>query len=89
MNYAKTQNPGSDAFNSRVEELWDIVMDDLVFQFQNDFYVQKDGIAMGVACSPDVANLYGLFFEQRIVPQIEDLVFYGRYIDDLFSLVFA
>jgi hypothetical protein len=45
---------------------------------------------MGVACSPDLANLYGAHFEEKALviyhPQIP---FYGRFIDDCLALVLA
>ena len=45
---------------------------------------------MGVASSPDLANLYGCFFEDRAgVHSHPDIPFYGRYIDDCLGLVYA
>ena len=45
---------------------------------------------MGVASSPDLANLYGCFFEDRAGIYLHPNVsFYGRYIDDCFSLIYA
>ena len=38
---------------------------ELVTQFQNKFYLQNNGLAMGVADSPDLANLYGAYFETK------------------------
>jgi hypothetical protein len=37
----------------------------LLTQFQDMFYEQLRGLAMGVADSPDLANLYGAYFEKR------------------------
>jgi len=62
----------------------------LVTQFQGKFYKQRKGLAMGVACSPDLANLYGLYFELICGIQSQpDIVFYGRYIDDCLAIVKA
>jgi len=45
---------------------------------------------MGVASSPDLANLYGCFFEDRAgIHSHPNVSFYGRYIDDCFGLVYA
>jgi len=45
---------------------------------------------MGVASSPDLANLYGCFFEDRVgIHSHPDIPFYRRYIDDCLSLVYA
>lgn len=52
-------------------------------------YLQKEGLAMGVAFSPDVTNLYGFFHEQFQLPPINDqLAFYSKYIDDVFAIVY-
>jgi len=45
---------------------------------------------MGIASSPDFANLYGCFFEDRVGIHLHpNIPFYGRYIDDCLSLVYA
>ena len=45
---------------------------------------------MGVADSPDLANLYGAHFEEKAhLDQYEDIVFYGRYIDDCLAIIEA
>jgi hypothetical protein len=43
---------------------------------------------MGVACSPDLANLYGCYFEEKVLPD-KDFLFFGRFIDDVLGVVFA
>lgn len=45
---------------------------------------------MGVACSPDLANLFGFWFESRCsIWSLPWIGFYGRYIDDCIALVYA
>ena len=45
---------------------------------------------MGVADLPDLANLYGVHFEQKSnILRHPQVVFYGRYIDDCIAIVFA
>jgi hypothetical protein len=62
----------------------------LMTQFQNQIYEQLNGLAMGVADSPDLANLYGYYFEERSgVLNHNDVAFYGRYIDDCIAVVYA
>ena len=61
---------------------------DLIFDFMERSYLQKQGLAMGIACSPDLANLYGCFYEEKVLP-IEDLIFFGRFIDDALAIVYA
>jgi hypothetical protein len=63
---------------------------DLITRFKDTNYKQTKGLAMGVACSPDLANLYGWFFERRSnILNRPNIPFYGRYIDDCFALVYA
>ena len=62
----------------------------LLTQFQNQVYEQLNGLAMGVACSPDLANLYGAYFENKCkVLEHNDIYYYGRYIDDCLAIVYA
>ena len=63
-------------------------------QFDNNYYKQVRGVAMGRAASPDIANLYAAYDENAIIPAIEemindDLLFYGRFIDDCLMIVLA
>ena len=57
------------------------------FSFQNEFYRQKFGCAMGGNLSPVLANLYMEYFESVLLPQIKpaDMIWY-RYVDDIFTI---
>jgi hypothetical protein len=62
----------------------------LITHFQGKYYEQIKGLAMGVADSPDLANLYGWYFERNSNILInERTAFYGRYIDDCLAIVYA
>jgi hypothetical protein len=62
----------------------------LVFIYDSQMYEQKRGLAMGVADSPDLANLYGWHFEKALNIHNHPLIpFYGRYIDDVCAIVYA
>ena len=62
----------------------------LITQFQKKYYLQIRGLAMGVASSPDLANLYGYYYERKCRFQQDDrIAIYGRYIDDCFAIVYA
>lgn len=62
----------------------------LLTQFQNKIYLQLNGLAMGVSDSPDLANLFGYYFERNAgVLDHPDIAFYGRYIDDCLAIVYA
>jgi hypothetical protein len=62
----------------------------LITQYKNKTYKQTRGLAMGVADSPDLANLYGWYFESRCgILDDPNVPFYGRYIDDCMAIVYA
>ena len=62
----------------------------LVTRFNNKNYLQKNGLAMGVSDSPDLANLYGYYFERsNKLLSSPECIFYGRYIDDCLAIVYA
>jgi hypothetical protein len=65
--------------------------EDLVLQFNDKYYCQDKGLAMGVADSPDIANLYGAWFEiiQGQVMNQPRVIYYKRYIDDIFAIIMA
>lgn len=77
------RNPSPESFVVREALHW--INNDLMFEFQGQFYHQKDGLAMGLACSPDIANLYTCHFED-INPAFHRLPFYGRYMDDCIAI---
>jgi len=71
-------------------EALSIANENLLCQFDGKIYRQVRGLAMGVASSPDLANLYGCFFEDRANIHLHpDVPFYGRYINDCLGLVYA
>ena len=51
-------------------------------------YRQIKGLAMGVVCSPDIANLYGDWFEKDWIHQAQCVAFYKQYINDIFAIVY-
>lgn len=71
-------------------KLLEFVLQNNCFNFLEDSYIQKSGLAMGTACAPAVANLYCAKYEQELTvkyPHMSSRVlFYGRYIDDVFVL---
>src|SRR5882762_2137856 len=63
---------------------------------QNGKYVPRvhapvctSNIAMGMHCSPDIANLFGAFYEELQIPNMKHILFYGQYIDDCLAFVVA
>jgi hypothetical protein len=62
----------------------------LITQHGEKYFEQLSGLAMGVADSPDLANLFGFHFEEQAnILHHPQVVFYGRYIDDCIGLVYA
>lgn len=63
------------------------VMENNFFQFQDQMYQQIDGLAMGTACAPLLANIYAAFYErkQRVLYQ-KGVLLYNRYIDDILMI---
>ena len=57
------------------------------FTFDNHLYKQKSGLAMGVACAPIVANLYCARTEKDRLKYRGPVVFFCRYIDDIFMII--
>ena len=65
---------------------------DLLIDFNGESAVQIKGLAMGIACSPDLANLYGAHFEELILSDNDlssRIPFFGRYLDDVLCIVYA
>jgi len=64
--------------------------ENLITRYKDLVFKQTRGLAMGVADSPDLSNLYGLYFETQCKILENPLVpFYGRFIDDIFGIVYA
>src|SRR5690606_19304735 len=60
------------------------------FRFGSKFYHQTDGLAMGVACAPDIANIYAGHYEDTKSNgfSFRDLfLVYLRYIDDILVIL--
>ena len=59
------------------------------FMFNNKFYKQIDGVAMGSPLGPALANIFMCNFEKKWLkdcPYSLKPVFYRRYVDDIFPL---
>ncbi len=52
------------------------------FSFENKYYLQIKGIAMGCKCAPTIANLYLSLLEKNFLT-IHKPFFYKRFLDDL------
>jgi hypothetical protein len=62
----------------------------LITRYKDKVYKQKNGLAMGISDAPDLANLFGWFFERHCNVLGHPLIpFYGRFIDDIIGVVYA
>ena len=58
-----------------------------VFTFDNKFWVQLSGTAMGAPPAPMYATIYFAIHEQNIIPiYIHNLIFYRRFIDNTIGI---
>ena len=68
-----------------------IILNNFVFSFQEKFYNQLHGSAMGSPCSPIVANIYVEYFEKRALgPELPisfTIYTWLRYMDDVLTTV--
>ena len=74
----------------QLHEIFHIAMTNLLVSGQDgQVYLQIKGLAMGVASSPDVTNLYEFYHEEFQLHLIKhNLVFYGRDIDDILAIIY-
>uniref|UniRef100_A0A8C5LNH5 Reverse transcriptase domain-containing protein n=1 Tax=Leptobrachium leishanense TaxID=445787 RepID=A0A8C5LNH5_9ANUR len=64
-----------------------LILENNYFYFQDDFYIQTNGTAMGSRFAPSYANLFMAFWEESFLPEYQsNLVCYKRYIDDIFFI---
>ena len=58
------------------------------FSFNNEIYIQIDGVAMGSPLGPVIENIFMVEVETTLVPKLEDHVQkWKRFADDTFAYV--
>uniref|UniRef100_A0A803TNU1 Reverse transcriptase domain-containing protein n=1 Tax=Anolis carolinensis TaxID=28377 RepID=A0A803TNU1_ANOCA len=73
-------------------DLLDIVLDNNYFRFDSKYYLQIWGIAMGSSLAPSAANLSVSHLETIFIfnkihnPYLTDMLYYGRFLDDIFTI---
>jgi hypothetical protein len=90
----KGEYPESERFRrlDYYERLFSIALKEPVMTYIDKILVQRKGLPMGAAGSPDAANMYGAYHEHvwmDRVQQSDDILFYGRYLDDIFTMVLS
>lgn len=63
-----------------------IVMENNIFKFGDTYWWQISGTAMGTPCAPSYATLYFAIHEMKHVPQITNIKYYVRYLDDILGI---
>ncbi len=82
-NEIKTSIPRKD-----MKELLLLCTKSVQFTFDNMFFSQTDGVAMGSPLGPVLANIFMVELEQSLVPEMNNLMdFWYRYVDDTICLV--
>ncbi|XP_043913221.1 THO complex subunit 2-like [Protopterus annectens] len=72
-----------------ITDMMGLVLDHNYIQFENEFFKQTRGVAMGAVCAPIFANLVMLEWESEHLFKSEyyqHIVHYTRFLDDLFVL---
>ena len=69
------------AFN----EILKLVLFNNIFSFDNKYFIQKNGLAMGTKCGPTIANTYVYILEINWLKMYKP-VLYRRFIDDIFII---
>ncbi len=80
---AENSNLVDSKYHSLILEAVILINSSAYFTYDRRFYNQRKGLAMGISCSPVLANLYMAIDEMEYV---NDFDLYARYIDDIFCL---
>lgn len=82
-------------FDERMDyysKLFEIAVSGPLMTWNEKILFQHKGLPMGAAGSPDAANLFAAWYEGRWMERVtsnDDILFYGRYLDDIYSIVLA
>ena len=72
---------------SHVKSLAAIVLQNNIFNFNDDHYIQEQGTAMGTRMAPAYANIFMHSIESVITSANPQIKFWRRFIDDIFCII--
>ena len=68
-----------------MKELLYLCTKNVHFSYNNEIYIQIDGVAMGSPLGPVLANIFMVELETNIVPKLErDIKLWKRFVDNMF-----
>jgi hypothetical protein len=67
-------------------QLLNIILSKNDFEFNNKFYLQTCGTAMGLSSAPHLANIFLIDFDEKARNFLNHPEFYYRYLDDIFFI---
>ena len=71
---------------SEIKKLLTLCTKNVHFSFNNEIYMQTDGVAMGLPLGPVIANIFMVELETTLAPMLEDHVQkWRRFVDDTFA----
>ena len=68
-------------------EILKLILFNNIFSFNNKFFIQLNGLAMGTKCGPTIANIFIAILETKWLYLHKPLV-YKRFIDDIFVITY-
>ena len=83
-----TQQPNFHINRYDLKQLFNIATSQTHFLFNEHFYDQTDGVAMGSPLAPVLANLFMGYHEKNWLTNYDgsNVLFYRRYVDDIFCI---
>ena len=60
-----------------------VVLENKIFKFNGDHYIQTQGTAMGTRMAPAYANIFMYTIEEKIINQLPEIILWRRFIDDI------
>ena len=70
-----------------MKKLLHLCTKEMHFSYNGKIFRQVDGAAMGSPLGPVLANIFMVLLENSLVPQLEDVGLWYRYVDDTFTFI--